>query len=70
MSFRLVFFPFSHIYHNSLLTLIGSGHELKNRRRISMIRFRPSMPGSDKKEKDVYLRLVFSHFQTDITIHF
>ena len=41
MSFRLVFSHF-HTHHNSLLAMIGSGHELKKRRRMSMIRLRPS----------------------------
>ena len=31
-----------HTNHNSLLAIIGSGQELKNKRRMSMIRLRPS----------------------------
>ena len=37
-----LYFPIFYTHHNSLLAMIGSGHELKNRRRMSMIRLRPS----------------------------
>ena len=37
-----LYFSHFHTHHNSLLAIIGIGHELKKRRRMSMIRLRPS----------------------------